>query len=964
MPNVTAISYGPNNGLAYSYFLNGQIDLFHFSNGDTVGTLFDPVDNIRMDLKGFVSNFGPLPQDFSTTINGIDLYSASTGNLLLSVTGMNMSGQALDNARTHDLNSSFGTPQLPGVLQSALNSVHFYGGTSGGVPFDETFDGSGGDDTLQGNGGHDVLIGHGGNDLYINPGQSQLVEQPGEGVDTVWSDESYQLPDNVENLVLTESFFHTEIKGTGNAADNGIVGDSIDNILIGLGGNDSLNGDFGDDSLDGGAGNDQLYGGYGDDLLDAGAGDDQVYGDAGDDTMFGGAGVDHLYGGDGADIIDAGAGADQIDGGVGIDLMIGGAGSDTYQVDDTGDVIIEQDEPKGIDTVFSSATYTLSPYIEILRLTGKTDIDGTGNDQDNYIYGNDGENVLTGHAGNDYIDGGRSDDVMIGNEGDDTYIVNTSHDVIVEQLDEGHDVVFASETYVLSANIEDLTLTGTSAIDGAGNEVDNVITGNAAANLLSGGEGADTLIGGAGDDTYFVDQTDDTVVEKAGQGTDTVLSSATFTLSANVENLVLTGSDDIDGTGNSLVNIITGNAHDNVLDGRGGADVMAGGRGDDSYYVDNFLDTVTEAADQGHDTVYANRSYVLGANVEDLYLGGPLALSATGNGLDNMLVGNEQNNILDGLGGADLMIGGSGNDLYYIDNIGDVVVESAGGTTEGATGGIDTVRSSVSFTLSANVENLTLTGLDAIDGTGNGLANTIIGNAADNVLDGGQGGIRGLASKGGIIVPLAHDTLIGGAGNDTYIVRHSNDVIKELAGEGTDTVTADVSYTLSANVENIVLLGEAGINATGNSGANILTGNSNDNILDGKAGADVMYGGQGNDTFYVDNAGDLVVEDFNEGAADQVFASISYSLTANVENLTLTGSANLTGHGNDLDNILIGNSGKNLLDGGAGADAMYGGAGNDAYLVDNAGDQVFETIGNGLDTVLSFVDFTLGDNLE
>ena len=322
-----------------------------------------------------------------------------------------------------------------------------------------------------------------------------------------------------------------------------------------------------------------------------------------------------------ANILTGGLGNDTLNGGAGIDTLIGGAGNDTYVVDNAGDVVTEL-VGEGTDTVQASITYTLGATLENLTLTGSTAINGTGNDASNTLTGNSAANVLTGGLGNDSLNGGAGADTLVGGVGNDTYTVDNASDVTTELASEGTDLVNASITWTLAANVENLTLSGSTSINGTGNVANNVLTGNSATNVLTGGAGddtlngaagADTLIGGAGNDSYTVDNAADTTTELAGEGTDGVSSSVTWTLAANFENLTLTGSSAVNGTGNSLANVITGNSGANVLSGdagndtlndAAGANVFVGGAGNDTLNVTSTgIDRIALARGHGSDTI-------------------------------------------------------------------------------------------------------------------------------------------------------------------------------------------------------------------------------------------------------------------------------------------------------------------------------------------------------------------------
>jgi Ca2+-binding RTX toxin-like protein len=271
---------------------------------------------------------------------------------------------------------------------------------------------------------------------------------------------------------------------------------------------------------------------------------------------------------------------------------------------------------------------------------------------------------------------------------------------------------------------------------------------------------------------------------------------------------------------------ITGNAGANRLDGGVGADRLSGGFGDDVYKVDDLRDEVASEATVargGVDTVESSISFVLGTGVEKLVLTGEAATRGEGNALDNVLTGNGAANYLKAGLGADLLVGGDGNDRYFIHDADDRVLEAAGG-------GVDHVLSQVDFRLSEEVENLELSG-SARAGTGNAGANRILGTGAGNRLDGGAGA----------------DLLIGGGADDLYVIDHARDRAVERTGGGFDTVLSSVGHILRAETEALELVGRAALAGTGNALANSLTGNLGANRLDGAEGDDRITGGRGND---------------------------------------------------------------------------------------------------------------------
>lgn len=918
----------------------------------------------------------------------------------------------------------------------------------------------------------DVLIGGSGNDTYyIRHASQTLVELPGEGIDTVHSTVSYSLPDNFENLVLTPTF-HDE---TGFASLTG-TGNDLDNVLVGGAGADLLSGGAGRDTLHGGlnatfdagdpaafSSSDTLIGGTGDDtyLFNLGDGTDTIEDLAGigegnriqfgtgitrNDLIFsqddvartltigvGASGTDQLVltsfdptNANGSLVVETLVFADGstaslaslLDGPVNQAPTVVTPLTDQTVLEDASlsiqiptSTFVDQDahdvlaysaslaDGTALPTwlTFDSVTHTFggiptNSEVGTLHLavtaTDSSGLSATSsftltvqnvNDAPTIAMPLADQSVTQGSLFNFIVPADSFADVDAG----DTFAYSATRadgttlptwlmfnpstrtfsgtpqgpdigtlDVRVTATDSG--MLSVSDVFVLTI-LPILGTEGNDTLVGAGGDDiiqglagDDVLQGLAGNDLLDGGVGVDSMAGGLGNDAFVVDVAGDVVTEGLNQGTDTVYSGITYTLGANVENLVLTDTGVLNGTGNSLNNSLTGNNANNILNGGAGADTMIGGQGNDIYVVDNVGDVVTELENEGIDTVQTGRTHTLGANLENLTLTGSAIIDGAGNLLDNTLRGNSAANVL---------TGGAGNDMYVV-GTGDTVVEQLNE-------GVDTVQTAVTWTLAANVEQLTLTGAAAINGTGNSLNNVLIGNSATNTLDadGGDDTLNGGAGA---------DILIGGIGNDTYIVDNVGDVVIENINEGTDLVQSSLSHILSANVENLTLTGTGAINATGNSLNNVLTGNSGANILDGATGADTLIGGTGNDTYVVDDAGDVVTEIANQGT-DTVQSAITYVLGTEVENLTLIGSTAIHGTGTSLNNVLMGSSavntltgldGNDRLDGGAGADTLVGGLGNDIYVVDHEGDIVTENLNEGTDLVQSTVSYTLAANIE
>jgi Ca2+-binding RTX toxin-like protein len=711
--------------------------------------------------------------------------------------------------------------------------------------------------------------------------------------------------------------------------DDFYLGTPGNDVVLGLGGNDTLLGLDGNDSLEGNSGDDRLNGGIGNDTLLGGDGTDEVYGDDGDDTL-----------------VIAGTGSDRLH---------GGAGSDTYRISEWSiasaeTVVIEEVGAAGADTVELPAGTTLA------NVLFKRDVQSSGIDQLRISDRNDVSKsiVLERYFWADENQSG----VEFVRLGDGTLLDRAQ----LVQLTQGAPVPTPQDDRLV------------------GYRFDDVIDGGAGNDHIDGRLGNDTLLGGLGNDTLFGNLGNDSLV--GGVSDDQLFGSV--------------GND--------------------TLEGGAGRDLLAGAEGSDTYLVGkNSGKDILWVGGTGNDSdrIVFDASILpsqlrLHRLVDDLVIG----LDASVPGGDMQLTVSNYFQMFDaaGLPRTDLLNLGdlkrlefqSNNTVWTPVDIATRVVLPT--RTVVTTNGADTLLTSESTGLDPTIEHLTATGSLDLRLVGNAGNNIITGNAGNNSFNGfynlsdptawvnwttdARPGNTfdstyntgfSLAQEGGA------DTFVGGAGDDTYFVNggeqaalatggvnmppvNGDDVVVELAGEGTDTVvTRNYSETLTANVENLIALNPNtyDLPATATSPAvrytHVYTGNALNNRIDtyqvfnrtridGGAGADTMYGSTrsvDDSTIYVvDNPGDVVIEADETAVTyslgDRVESSISYTLGAAIEDLTLTGSVAIDGTGNARRNQLLGNEAANVLEGLAGNDTLDGGLGNDIYVY---------ALGDGVDTV-------------
>lgn len=848
-------------------------------------------------------------------------------------------------------------------------------------------------DTLRGE-GLITLAGGAGNDIYILSSNTDLtnattvLERHNEGIDTVYSYYSYHsLADNIENCRIMTAGGNSKIignnldntiyvKNQGDEVDGGagldtidysyatyakfinldyktapysyslytsieryigsnysdtLIGDSASNIFEGGRGNDTLNGMTGADKMTGGDGSDLYYvDNAGDKVIELNStsitgGIDTVYstlaaytltsnvenghiraagianisGNSLDNTLKGNSTRNTLIGGLGSDILDGGADAD---------TLIGGEGSDIYYIDNAGDLVTETNtnaSTGGVDSIYSYLTsYTLASNIENGRILAAGTANISGNNLNNLLYAGNGNNVLNGGTGNDTL----------------SYL-HASNAVAVNLATKTAQATSGSGTDTL-ISIENLT--GSNFNDKlTGNTAQNIISGGRGDDELDGGAGADTLIGGDGADFYYVDNLTDVVIETNSStstgGNDTVASHLTnYTLGANIEGGLILASGNANLTGNNINNVLYAGDGNNVLNGGAGKDAAC-------YIFSKSTVTVSLAIIGIQTTKGSGSDKLIG--IEDLI----------GSNHHDNLTGNSANNTLNGAAGADIMTGGNGSDVYYVDNVGDKIIET---NVDASTGGVDAVYSLIAnYTLTSRVENGHILTTGTANLTGNNLNNFLYAGRGDNVLNGSSG----------------TDTASYIYAGSAVAVNLANNLAQTTNGSGLDKLVAIENLTGSNYNDTL----------TGNNTNNTLNGGLGNDILNGGTGADTLLGGEGSDSYYVDNTGDKVLESIataSLGGTDTVLSYLSnYLLGSNIENgrILTTNTANLTG--NSLDNVLYAGSGNNVVNGGAGFDTASYLHTSSAITANLSNTTAQVSGGSGSDTLIS-IENLVGSN--
>lgn len=490
----------------------------------------------------------------------------------------------------------------------------------------------------------------------------------------------------------------------------------------------------------------------------------------------------------------------------------------------------------------------------------------------------------------------------------------------------------------------------TTALRSAATAGSNLQLGTAGNDQLTGGAGNDRLYGAAGHDRLTGGSGNDTLY--GGDGSDVLIG---FTDEHPARQPLTAGTTDDDflygGAGND---VLCGGGGQDYLDGGSGDDRMEGGTGNDIYIVDSRDDIIREQADAGIDTVVSSVDYTLDTNVEDLRLLEGHTINGTGNSLDNRILGNHHDNVLDGVTGADTMLGGMGNDTYYVDNPGDQTIEFADA-------GTDTVNSRVSHTLAAHMENLVLLDCSQPEkGTIDGREVLVYGAPKALELDYMQGdavagyegtcgltSVANLARQAGLDIteadvvqraidrqwavtsPLASNAQRGGSN-----YRQQIDLLKSYGIRVgiTDDRAEGIANLIKSGRGVIATIDASKLDPDSNFSVGGFSRNGDHMVTMTGVACDAANGAvQG---FYVADSGGNKVSNMtryitvNEWNRARIHGGYGIYTKAPVK----LREENINAGGNDLDNIITGNRADNVLTGGKGNDTLAGGAGNDTYV--------------------------------
>lgn len=861
------------DGAGFNFVTGGQgNDTYYYDLGDDDFYISDTVYRDDHDVLKFGQNI---------SLNDLSFEMSSEG-LLIHVVGLEDTVTIYN--YVYDQDHEAVELQLHDGSVISNFAINYFGSAVddnlvAAAQFDSVMQGMDGDDSLKGGNQSDRLIGGVGNDIITGGlGDDIYVFNVGDGQDVISDDNSVQDIDTLElgvGIVLSDLSFvrsnnHLEIVFANSTTDKITIENyhtgsaaALDQIVFADGtvlSRAQIN-QLVDSTLYGGAGNDQLIG-WNDiqDHLYGMAGQDQLYGGSGDDILVGGLGNDTLTGGVGNDEyrFNLGDGHDTISSNdrqsTDLDRLVLGANisrTDVYFERTTSTLVMKFYQHPDDSVVLSQSWDGLALAVSQIEFADGTVMNtaeivaaidpvllGTPNADylmgfnhfDDVILGLEGDDVLDGQGGNDILDGGLGNDILQGNSsplndaGQDTYRFDRGYGVDIAV--EAESIQTLDIVNLGSLNRTDVTFSRASLPDPYNiYPADNLkiaVDGTSDALYIFNQLGGDIGLGyNQIERIEFADGTWMTTED---------IQNATVLTTQDADTLIgYMGRDVIVGEGGN--DTLDGRDGDDTLDGGIGADTMIGGLGNDTYVRNNTGDVIVELANQGVDTVESSISYTLGGAIENARLTGTNALNATGNDLNNLLEGNQNANILNGKAGDDILYGYAGQDQL----LGDV-------------------------------------GNDTLYG----------GDGADR-LDGGIGA----------------DSMTGGTGNDVYVRNNSGDVIVELANEGVDTVESSISYTLGDHVEHVILTGTSAANATGNALDNQITGNSAANVLDGRAGQDVMMGGLGNDSYrFKRNYGQDTVVDVDSTAGNQ--DQVLFGTDVDADQVWLTQS------GNDLVLSIIG----------------------------------------------------------